>query len=104
METTHGSLHSRHGSWLNQAEIEIGLLARQCLAKRRIPTLAMLQREAAAWNAKATHDGVRINWQFTRKSPPEIQLQTLKKKPFHAVIDLVQADDGAGPSKRPDPP
>jgi len=42
----------KHGSWLNQAEIEISLLARQCLAKRRIPTLAILQRETAAWNAK----------------------------------------------------
>ena len=26
-----------HGSWLNQAEIEIGLLSRQCLGCRRIP-------------------------------------------------------------------
>lgn len=32
----------KHGSWLNQAEIEISLLARQCLARRRIPTLAIL--------------------------------------------------------------
>jgi hypothetical protein len=56
----------KHGSWLNQAEIEISLFARQCLAKRRIPTLAMLQRESAAWNAKANHDRVTINWQFTR--------------------------------------
>ena len=57
----------KHGSWLNQAEIEISLLARQCLAKRRIPTLAILQRETAAWNAKANHDRVKINWQFTRR-------------------------------------
>jgi transposase len=57
----------KHGSWLNQAEIEISLLARQCLAKRRIPTLAILQRETSAWNAKANHDRVKINWQFTRK-------------------------------------
>jgi len=57
----------KHGSWLNQAEIEISLLARQCLGKRRIPTLAILQRETAAWNAKANHDRVKINWQFTRR-------------------------------------
>src|SRR5579863_5734149 len=57
----------KHGSWLNQAEIEISLFARQCLAKRRIPTLALLQREAEAWNAKANHDRVKINWRFTRK-------------------------------------
>jgi hypothetical protein len=44
----------KHGSWLNQAEVEIGLFARQCLVRRRIPTLAMLQRESAAWNGKQT--------------------------------------------------
>lgn len=40
-----------HGSWLNQAEIEIGLFARQCLGKRRIPDLATLRRETRAWVA-----------------------------------------------------
>jgi transposase len=56
-----------HGSWLNQAEIEISLLARQCLGKRRIPTLAILQQEADTWNAKANHECTKIDWQFTRK-------------------------------------
>ena len=57
----------RHGSWLNQAEIEISLFARQCLARRRIPTLAMLQRESVAWNSKVNQERIKINWQFTRK-------------------------------------
>jgi hypothetical protein len=57
----------RHGSWLNQAEIEIGLFARQCLGKRRIPTLPHLQRESNAWNRRMNRDKVAINWQFTRK-------------------------------------
>lgn len=57
----------QHGSWLNQAEIEIGLFARQCLHRRRIPTLDMLQRESAACNSKANRDCVTINWQFTPK-------------------------------------
>jgi hypothetical protein len=57
----------KHGSWLNQAEIEISLFARQCLAQRRIPTLAILQREAEAWNAKANLNRVNIDWRFTRK-------------------------------------
>jgi hypothetical protein len=57
----------KHGSWLNQAEIEISLFARQCLHHRRIPTLAMLQQETAAWNAKANRDCVTIDWRFTRK-------------------------------------
>jgi hypothetical protein len=39
-----------HGSWLNQAEIEIGLFTRQCLGRRRIPDLKTLRRESRAWN------------------------------------------------------
>ena len=57
----------KHGSWLNQAEIEISLYARQCLAGRRIPNLEILQRESAAWNSQANRKGTKINWRFTRK-------------------------------------
>jgi hypothetical protein len=57
----------RHGSWLNQAEIEIGLFARQCLGKRRISSLQHLQRESKLWNRRMNRDKVTINWQFTRK-------------------------------------
>ena len=56
-----------HGSWLNQAEIEISLFARQCLGRRRIPSLAILERETRAWNRRINRDCVKINWQFTRK-------------------------------------
>jgi hypothetical protein len=35
-------------------------------ARRRIPTLAILQREAAAWNTQGNRDCAKINWQFTR--------------------------------------
>ena len=55
-----------HGSWLNQAEIEIGLFARQCLGSRRIPDLKTLRRESRAWNRRMNHDHVRINWKFDR--------------------------------------
>jgi len=57
----------KHGSWLNQAEIEISLFARQCLGKRRIPSLSLLQREARAWNRTVNRGKVKIDWQFTRK-------------------------------------
>ena len=57
----------RHGSWLNQAEIEISLFARQCLGKRRIPSLRQLQQEAGAWNRAMNRNRVTINWQFTRR-------------------------------------
>jgi hypothetical protein len=61
----------KHGSWLNQAEVEISLFARQCLGKRRIPSLSLLQREACAWNRKVNRDKVQIDWQFTRKKARE---------------------------------
>ena len=58
----------KHGSWLNQAEIEISLFSRQCLGRRRIPDLATLRREAAAWNRRVNRDRVKIDWQFDRKA------------------------------------
>jgi transposase len=57
----------KHGSWLNQAEIEISLFSRQCLGQRRIPSLGQLRREARAWNRKMNRDHVTINWKFSRK-------------------------------------
>jgi transposase len=57
----------KHGSWLNQAEIEISLFSRQCLGQRRIPSLDQLRFEARAWNWKMNRDQVIINWQFTRR-------------------------------------
>jgi hypothetical protein len=57
-----------HGSWLNQAEIEIGLFSRQCLGKRRIPSLKILKAEARAWNRRTNRDGVKIDWKFDRRA------------------------------------
>ena len=57
-----------HGSWLNQAEIEIGMFSRQCLGKRRIPSLKILRAEARAWNRRVNRDRVKIAWKFDRKT------------------------------------
>jgi hypothetical protein len=57
-----------HGSWLNQAEIEIGMFARQCLGRRRIPSLQTLRREVLAWNRRVDRDRIKINWKFDRKT------------------------------------
>ena len=54
----------KHGSWLNMAEIEIGVLARQCLA-RRIPDQKVLRREVRAWQHQRNRDAVRVDWRFT---------------------------------------
>src|SRR5437660_5667073 len=58
----------KHGSWLNQAEIEIGIFSRQCLGTRRIPDLETLRREARAWNRRMNRDRIKINWKFDRKA------------------------------------
>ena len=55
---------SKHGSWLNMAEIEIGVLARQCL-DRRIPDQEALRREVDAWQDQRNRDMVRVDWRFT---------------------------------------
>jgi len=56
-----------HGSWLNQAEIEISIFSRQCLGTRRLPDLKTLQTESSAWNRRMNRDRVKINWQFKRR-------------------------------------
>ena len=54
----------KHGSWLNMAEIELSVLARQCL-KERIPDRETLQAETAAWEEQRNAHSVRIDWRFT---------------------------------------
>ena len=54
----------KHGSWLNIAEIELSALAGQCLA-RRLPDLATMRHEVAAWQQHRNQRGAPINWRFT---------------------------------------
>jgi hypothetical protein len=54
----------KHGSWLNIAEIELSVLTRQCL-DRRVPDFPTLQAEVAAWEARRTQSGGRVDWHFT---------------------------------------
>lgn len=56
----------KHGSWLNQAEIEIGLLARQCLGKRRMGDIFRLTEEVRAWNQQANRQRIQVQWSFDR--------------------------------------
>jgi transposase len=46
----------KHGSWPNMVEIELSVLARQCL-KRCIPDQKALSRETAAWEARRNASG-----------------------------------------------
>ena len=54
----------RNGSWLNVAEIELSVLAEQCL-KRRIKDAATLDAELAAWQASRNKDHSVVRWQLT---------------------------------------
>jgi len=54
----------KHGSWLNVAELELSVLARQCL-DRRIPDREALRAEVAAWERERNKQQVRVDWQFT---------------------------------------
>jgi hypothetical protein len=52
-----------HASWLNMAEIEIGVLSRQCLA-RRLPSELFLHAEIAAWQDRRNVTRTKIHWSF----------------------------------------
>jgi len=54
----------KHGSWLDMAEIELGILQRQCL-NRRIPDQESLKREVGAWEAKRNANEAKVDWRFT---------------------------------------
>jgi transposase len=54
----------KHGSWLNMAELELGILAGQCL-DRRLPDRETLEQEVAAWVATRTAAVRTIDWRFT---------------------------------------
>ena len=56
----------KHGSWLNMAESELGVLASQCL-DRRISDKETLSREVAAWQSSRNKNQTKADWRFTTK-------------------------------------
>jgi hypothetical protein len=54
----------KHGSWLNQVEIELSVLSRQCL-ERRIADKETLNQEIAAWEESRNRARATVNWRFT---------------------------------------
>lgn len=54
-----------NASWLDQAEIAIGLYSRQCLGKDRIPDIETLKEKTRAWNRAINKKRVKIYWGFT---------------------------------------
>lgn len=60
----------KHASWLNMAEIEIGILNRQCI-RGRIPTEERLEEKIRAWQAERNEHKAMIRWRFTAKDARE---------------------------------
>jgi transposase len=65
----------KHGSWLNQAEIELSVLARQCLS-RPIAHQDTLKRQIAGWEERRNAARPQIKWQFTTQDA-RIKLRSL---------------------------
>ena len=70
----------KHASWLNMAEIEIGVLNRQCL-DRRLDNADVLRRESSAWEERRNKQQVKIHWSFT------IAVARHKLKKLYPVIE-----------------
>ena len=72
----------KHGSWLDMAETELSVLARQCL-DRRIADRETLMSEVSAWEQGRNNASVKVDWQFTtadariklKRLYPQIQMQ-----------------------------
>lgn len=54
----------KHGSWLNMAEIEFSVLARECL-NRRIDSMEKLEQQVLIWSKSRNIKATRIHWSFT---------------------------------------
>lgn len=57
----------KHGSWLNMAEIELSVLASQCL-DRRISDKPLLEVEVAAWQTHRNKHNAKADWHFSTKT------------------------------------
>jgi DDE superfamily endonuclease len=57
----------KHGSWLNMAELELSILARQCLTER-MESQTNLSHQVQAWQNKRNRTAMRVDWQFTTEN------------------------------------
>lgn len=61
----------KHASWLNQAEIAIGIYSRQCLGDGRVGSIEKLKKMTSHWNKSANRKNKIIEWNFSRKKARE---------------------------------
>jgi hypothetical protein len=60
---------------LNQVEIEISVLSRQCL-ERRIPDVETLRQKIAAWSQQRNQQKAKVEWRFAAQDA-RVKLQRL---------------------------
>lgn len=70
----------KNGSWLNMAEIELSILSRQCLAKRRFAKAEELDAAVAAWEADRNKRRCGTDWRFST-ADARVKLKSLYPKP-----------------------
>jgi len=70
----------KHASWLNMAEIEIGVLSRQCLAQP-MTDIDTMRRNVLAWQSRRNAACSTVNWRFTAVDA------RIKLKRLYPVID-----------------
>ncbi len=68
---------SKHGSWLDMAELELGILRRLCL-DRRIDNAEELTREVAALESERNAIEAKVTWRF---STPDARIKLRKLYP-----------------------
>lgn len=61
----------KHASWLNQAEIAIGMYQRQCIGGSRTPNIQDLTKKTAFWNQAVNRKRALIEWTFNKQDARE---------------------------------
>lgn len=60
----------KHASWLNVAEIEIGIMDNEC-TDRRMKNISYLKSEVKAWDKRRNKERCKIDWRFTKEKADE---------------------------------
>lgn len=60
----------KHGSWLNMAEVEIGVVLGQCL-DQRIPDISTVRRKVSGWTRRRNAAKATVNWRFSTSNARE---------------------------------
>ncbi len=70
----------KHASWLDMAEIEIGIMSRQCLSDY-LANKDKIEAEVLAWCTKRNSNNSKVDWQFTTSDA------RIKLKRLYPIID-----------------